>query len=49
MRRVTSDSRLLERLLGEGYDFFTGVPDSGLRNFIDDVARLPGDQHVGAT
>ena len=31
MKRVTSDSGLLDRLLGEGYDFFTGVPDSGLR------------------
>jgi phosphonopyruvate decarboxylase len=36
-------------LLGDGYDFFTGVPDSGLRTFIDDLAALPPEQHVPAT
>lgn len=36
-------------MLGDGYDFFTGVPDSGLRTFIDDLAALPPEQHVPAT
>ena len=49
MKRVTSDSGLLECLLDEGYDFFSGVPDSGLRTFISDVAQLPPEQHVPAT
>jgi phosphonopyruvate decarboxylase len=49
MRRVTSDSGLLAELLGEGYDFFSGVPDSGLKSFIADASALPGDQHVAAT
>jgi phosphonopyruvate decarboxylase len=49
MRRVTSDSGLLESLLEEGYDFFTGVPDSGLKSFIGDVSQLPPEQHVPAT
>ena len=48
-RRVTTDSGLLSQLVGEGYDFFTGVPDSGLRAFIADVGSLPPEQHVGAT
>ena len=49
MRRVTSDEGLLERLIGEGYDFFTGVPDSGLKRFIADVSALPAEMHVPAT
>lgn len=49
MRIVTSDSGLLDELLAEGYDFFTGVPDSGLKNFIADVSGLPKDRHVTAT
>jgi sulfopyruvate decarboxylase TPP-binding subunit len=49
MRSATSDSGLLEGLLEEGYDFFTGVPDSGLKRFISDVYGLPPDQHVPAT
>src|SRR5213593_4180448 len=48
-RRVTSDSGLLARLLDEGHDFFTGVPDSGLKTFIADLASLPAAQHVPAT
>jgi phosphonopyruvate decarboxylase len=49
MKRVTSDDGLLDRLLGEGYDFFTGVPDSGLKRFIADVWELPAEMHVPAT
>ena len=49
MRRVTSDSGLLDQLLADGYDFFTGVPDSGLKTFIADAYSLPADQHVPAT
>lgn len=49
MRRATSDSGLFAQLLDEGYDFFTGVPDSGLKSFIADVAELGGDMHVPAT
>jgi phosphonopyruvate decarboxylase len=46
---VTSDSGLLDRLIGEGYDFFTGVPDSGLKTFIGDLISLPEGRHVPAT
>jgi phosphonopyruvate decarboxylase len=49
MKHVTSDSGLLAELLADGYDFFTGVPDSGLRTFIDDLEQLPEGQHVRAT
>jgi phosphonopyruvate decarboxylase len=49
MKRVTSDSGLLKSLLDQGYDFFTGVPDSGLSSFIADVGLLPSRQHVTAT
>jgi phosphonopyruvate decarboxylase len=49
MRRATSDSGLLAELLEEGYDFFSGVPDSGLKTFISDVYELPPQQHVPAT
>jgi phosphonopyruvate decarboxylase len=49
MKTVTSDSGLLDELLAEGYDFFTGVPDSGLKALIADLARLPAGRHVTAT
>jgi phosphonopyruvate decarboxylase len=49
MKRVTSDSGLLAELLAEGFDFFTGVPDSGLKTFIADLDALPPAQHVRAT
>ncbi len=49
MKHVTSDSGLLASLLDEGYDFYTGVPDSGLKQFIADVQELPDSQHVRAT
>jgi sulfopyruvate decarboxylase TPP-binding subunit len=49
MRHVTSDDGLLSALRDEGYDFFTGVPDSALKGFIADVGRLPVDAHVTAT
>ena len=49
MRLVTSDNGLLDSLLDQGYDFFTGVPDSGLKGFISDLSRLPSDRHVTAT
>ena len=48
-RDAVSASGLLERLIAEGYDFFTGVPDSGLREFIADLASLPPGRHVSAT
>ncbi len=49
MRHVTSDEGLLDLLLDEGHDFFTGVPDSGLKRFIADVQRLPAGMHVTST
>lgn len=50
MKLVTSDSGLLDSLLEDGYDFFTGVPDSGLKGFISDLERyLPAARHVTAT
>jgi sulfopyruvate decarboxylase TPP-binding subunit len=49
MRSVTSDDGLLSALREEGYDFFTGVPDSALKAFIADAAQLPGEAHVTAT
>jgi phosphonopyruvate decarboxylase len=49
MKHATSDSGLLDRLREDGYDFFTGVPDSGLKTFIADVEQLPADSHVRAT
>lgn len=49
MRRVTSDSGLLAELIEDGYDFFTGVPDSALKQLIKDINGLPADQHVAAT
>ncbi len=49
MKRVTSDEGLLSDLIDEGYNFFTGVPDSGLKRFITDVYELPDEMHVPAT
>lgn len=49
MRHVTSDEGLLDVLLDNGYNFFTGVPDSGLKRFIADVSRLPNGAHIPAT
>jgi phosphonopyruvate decarboxylase len=49
MKRVTSDSGLLGRLLDDGYTFFSGVPDSGLKEFIGDLQGLGGGMHVQAT
>jgi phosphonopyruvate decarboxylase len=49
MRHATSDSGLLDELVDQGYDFFTGVPDSALKRFIADVYELPAEQHVPAT
>lgn len=49
MRHATSDKGLLAELQEEGYDFFTGVPDSGLKAFIADAYELPREQHVPAT
>ena len=36
-------------MLEEGYDFFAGVPDSGLKTFIADLGSLPAGRHVQAT
>ena len=38
----------LQKLLDEGYEFFTGVPDSGLKPLIEEILenRVP---HVTAT
>jgi|SRR5450759_1205917 len=49
MKRVTSDRGLVERLLDDGYSFFSGVPDSGLKQFITDVQQLDKGMHVQAT
>ena len=38
----------LQELLDDGYEFFTGVPDSGLKSFINDI--ISSDvKHVTAT
>ena len=29
--------KLFEKLVNDGYNFFTGVPDSGLKPFINDI------------
>ncbi len=39
---------LLDKLSSEGYNFFTGVPDSGLRPFIDKLVA-GGIKHIIAT
>jgi phosphonopyruvate decarboxylase len=49
MRVVPTDEGLLDQLRAEGYDFFTGVPDSGLRRFISDLDGLPPNMVVPAT
>ena len=38
----------LQQLLDEGYNFFTGVPDSALKSFIDEIIDS-GVTHVVAT
>ena len=49
MRIVTSCDGLLSELLDEGFDFFAGVPDSGLKVFIRDIELLPFEMRVTAT
>lgn len=49
MKIVTSCDGLLADLLAEGFDFFAGVPDSGLAAFIRDIEALPREMHVTAT
>jgi phosphonopyruvate decarboxylase len=49
MRIVTSCDGLLAILLDEGFDFFAGVPDSGLAVFIKDIEELPREMRVTAT
>lgn len=48
MKTVTSADGLAQQLLSEGYELFVGVPDSGLRGFIEELDALPV-QHVTAT
>ena len=38
----------LQQLLDDGYEFFTGVPDSGLKPLIDEIIES-GVKHVTAT
>ena len=38
----------LQELLDDGYEFFTGVPDSGLKPFINEIINS-GVKHVVAT
>jgi len=38
----------LQQLLDDGYNFFTGVPDSGLKPFIDEIIKNEV-KHVIAT
>tara|TARA_R110000824_G_scaffold127917_1_gene288579 strand:- start:7311 stop:7706 length:396 start_codon:yes stop_codon:yes gene_type:complete len=38
---------LFNQLLGQGYDFFTGVPDSGLKEFQNAILEN-GISHIGA-
>tara|TARA_Y100001963_G_scaffold64024_1_gene89252 strand:+ start:444 stop:833 length:390 start_codon:yes stop_codon:yes gene_type:complete len=38
----------LQQLLDDGYEFFTGVPDSGLKPFINEIINS-GIEHVVAT
>jgi phosphonopyruvate decarboxylase len=49
MKIVTSADGLVDELVQDGYELFVGVPDSGLRSFIDQVAATPGLTHVVAT
>ena len=49
MKRATSDDGLVDQLVAEGYDFFTGVPDSALKTFISDLDALPPSAHVTST
>ena len=45
---ITSVEGLFDKLISEGYDFFTGVPDSKLREFQDDI-QGSGFKHIVAT
>ena len=38
----------LQQLLDDGYEFFTGVPDSGLKPLIDEIIKSDV-QHITAT
>jgi len=38
----------LETLINDGYNFFTGVPDSGLKYFINDIIKS-NYKHIVAT
>ena len=38
----------LQQLLDDGYEFFTGVPDSGLKPFINEIVES-GVKHITAT
>ena len=38
----------LQQLLDDGYEFFTGVPDSGLKPFINEILGS-GVEHITAT
>lgn len=52
MRRATSTEGLAAKLASAGYDFFSGVPGSGLRQLVADLADLAGTgaiHHVPAT
>jgi len=40
--------KLFKQLIDDGYDFFTGVPDSGLKPFINDIVES-GVKHTIAT
>jgi sulfopyruvate decarboxylase TPP-binding subunit len=49
MKHVTSASGLLDAPSEQGQDFFTGIPDNPLKQFIGELHRLPAEQHVPAT
>ena len=40
--------KLFNKLISEGYDFFTGVPDSALKPFLNSIIESPYE-HVIAT
>jgi phosphonopyruvate decarboxylase len=48
MKIVSSAEGLADELVAAGYDFFVGVPDSGLRAFVEDLAGFDVE-HVVAT
>ena len=41
------DHDLFDKLVKEGYNFFTGVPDSALKNFQNDIVKS-GVDHIPA-